>query len=237
MFGTIGSWFYKSLAGITPAKPGFAAVNIVPSAVGSSNLTSSSALVGSPHGDIVSSWALESSRTCGQAAESNSLALSCADQSHKITAVTFAAFGTVTGSCGPSGFKRGTCDAKEAAQVVTKACVGKQSCTVEASSSTFGGDPCVGTVKSLAIEVSCAGESAGESRLVQQVQLPIGTTASLAVPILGRDVKTITITEAGASVWSNGKFTPGVPGVTAATAGTDCIMLAIGSGSFSFSSH
>jgi hypothetical protein len=58
MFGTVGSWFYKSLVGITPKSPGYATAHIAPQGIGHSNLTHADATVSTPYGDIASSWAL-----------------------------------------------------------------------------------------------------------------------------------------------------------------------------------
>jgi alpha-L-rhamnosidase len=60
MFGTVGSWFYKSLAGITPASAGYATANIAPKGIGHSNFTHADASVSTPYGSIHSSWSLDS---------------------------------------------------------------------------------------------------------------------------------------------------------------------------------
>lgn len=54
MFGSVSSWFFKYLAGIQPVEAGYKQIAIQPS--GQSTLEHASAKVGTPHGDILSSW-------------------------------------------------------------------------------------------------------------------------------------------------------------------------------------
>ena len=54
MFGSVSSWFFKHLVGIQPVDPGYLQASIRPS--GQSTLEHVSATVGTPYGDIVSSW-------------------------------------------------------------------------------------------------------------------------------------------------------------------------------------
>jgi hypothetical protein len=92
---------------------------------------------------------------CGTAAEDASTTLTCPD-GQIIEAVTFASFGTPTGSCG--SFAPSECDAASSVSSVQAACVGRNTCTITASNATFG-DPCHGTTKHLDVEASCvAGE-------------------------------------------------------------------------------
>jgi hypothetical protein len=61
-----------------------------------------------------------------------------------------------TGADTTAGFHPvASCDASRSLDVLTAACVGKQSCSVNASSAVFGGDPCPNVHKML------AGERAG----------------------------------------------------------------------------
>jgi hypothetical protein len=73
-----------------------------------------------------------------------------------ISAVEFASYGTATGSCG--SFSQSSCHAANSSGMVAAACVGKNSCTLNASSSVFS-DPCSGTAKWLAVQVHCSGQS------------------------------------------------------------------------------
>jgi outer membrane protein assembly factor BamB len=66
--------------------------------------------------------------------------------------VVFASYGTPTGACGT--FKASGCAATASVADVASACVGKGSCTLNASNSVFG-DPCSGTKKHLDVELSC----------------------------------------------------------------------------------
>jgi alpha-L-rhamnosidase len=54
MFGSVEEWFYRSLAGINPAKPGFKEIVIQPQPAG--DLTWVRSSYESPYGTIVSNW-------------------------------------------------------------------------------------------------------------------------------------------------------------------------------------
>jgi hypothetical protein len=92
--------------------------------------------------------------TCALATENASVTLSCA-AGQAISAIKFASYGTPSGSC-PSGFSTGSCHASSSKQKVEEACLGKQSCSVEARNSVFS-DPCSGTGKRLGVVYSCSG--------------------------------------------------------------------------------
>ncbi|GLJ24396.1 hypothetical protein SUGI_0465950 [Cryptomeria japonica] len=70
-----------------------------------------------------------------------------------IFSIQFASFGNPQGVCG--GFIKGTCHLVETANVVEKACIGQSGCSITVSSVQFGADPCIGIVKSLAVEAIC----------------------------------------------------------------------------------
>jgi hypothetical protein len=70
-----------------------------------------------------------------------------------ITEVTFASFGTPTGSC--RTLANGTCHATTSLAAVQSACTGRRSCSVAAGTGVFG-DPCPGTSKRLSIRVRCS---------------------------------------------------------------------------------
>lgn len=93
---------------------------------------------------------------CATADEGNSATVSC--PSGTITAVSFASYGTPTGTCG--AFTAGSCSASTSSSVVTDQCVGRASCTVAASNSVFG-DPCPNVYKKIAIAATCSGSGNG----------------------------------------------------------------------------
>ena len=74
-----------------------------------------------------------------------------------IDTITFASYGTPTGSCG--SFVSSSCDAADSRKVVSYKCLGQQSCAVSAVNTIFGGDPCFNTVKRLYIQVGCVGKA------------------------------------------------------------------------------
>ena len=85
-----------------------------------------------------------------------------------ITGVSFASFGTASGSCsdpessGANTFKIGRCNAKNTTELVKALCVGEKECAVE-SSTRFFGEPCHHTHKWLDIAVHCSGAEGREA--------------------------------------------------------------------------
>ncbi len=105
---------------------------------------------------IIIFWFLEYifSVVCGTAGENVNAVVTC-PASYLIYAITFASYGTPTGSCG--SFVIGGCHSSTSVSVVSPLCMGLQTCSVPASNSEFG-DPCSGTSKQLYIQVNCVGE-------------------------------------------------------------------------------
>lgn len=52
-----------------------------------------------------------------------------------------------------------SCTSSTAAAMVRNLCVGQKSCSVSATNTVFGGDPCHLTVKHASIQVTCAASS------------------------------------------------------------------------------
>ncbi|KAI9194696.1 hypothetical protein LWI28_008308 [Acer negundo] len=78
--------------------------------------------------------------------------LRCED-GYIISSIEFASYGTPQGSC--QAFSRGKCHAPNSLSVVSKTCVGRNSCSTGISNAIFGVDPCRGIVKTLAVEARC----------------------------------------------------------------------------------
>jgi len=96
---------------------------------------------------------------CSEVAEGSNLRLSCPD-GKTIRAITFASYGLPEGTCG-GGFRESACHAGSSKEAVADACVGKQSCTILARSTTFAVDPCPGRPKKLGVEYTCDAAGAG----------------------------------------------------------------------------
>ncbi|WOK97445.1 beta-galactosidase 15 isoform X1 [Canna indica] len=88
------------------------------------------------------------------------------DEGHIISDITFASYGTPTGSC--QTFSLGTCHAPSSLSVVTEACQGRNNCTISVSNLTFG-DPCRGVVKALVVEAKCASIT-GDTKMLSTSQ-------------------------------------------------------------------
>ncbi|XP_021291339.1 beta-galactosidase 9 [Herrania umbratica] len=79
------------------------------------------------------------------------------EEGHIISSIEFASYGTPHGSC--QNFSEGNCHSQNSLSMVSKACKGRNSCFIEVSNSGFGGDPCRGIIKTLAIEARCVSSS------------------------------------------------------------------------------
>jgi hypothetical protein len=66
----------------------------------------------------------------------------------------FESYGQPRGTCG--AFTKAVCDAPMTANAVEGLCQDQPSCDIAVENGTFGPDPCVGTSKTLDVEVVCA---------------------------------------------------------------------------------
>ncbi|XP_042047880.1 beta-galactosidase 15-like [Salvia splendens] len=90
---------------------------------------------------------------CGTAHENRTMELSCPGRT--VSAVRFAGFGDVRGSCG--SFRKGSCTSSNDALSILLECVGKETCRVEASEGVFGATDCEeGIWKRLVVEAVCS---------------------------------------------------------------------------------
>lgn len=85
---------------------------------------------------------------CGSVAENGTLTLT-APVGMVFDNIVFASYGTPTGSCG--SYAISSCNATNSVSIVSGVLVGQNSGSIPANNATFG-DPCSGTVKSLAVE-------------------------------------------------------------------------------------
>lgn len=94
---------------------------------------------------------------CGCHVDGANIDLAC-PPSGEVVAVQFASLGTPQGVCG--ALRTGSCAANSSVvmRAVSKQCVGKNSCTVEADIEhmSAGTDPCPGVVKSVAVQLECS---------------------------------------------------------------------------------
>lgn len=93
------------------------------------------------------------SRICKRVSEGQAASLSCPAGS-VIESVNFANYGTSTGDCG-SYKANSKCSASTALNLTKSVCEGNKGCQILASNEVFQ-DPCVGTGKNLAIQVTCS---------------------------------------------------------------------------------
>ncbi|XP_068664869.1 beta-galactosidase 15-like [Aristolochia californica] len=90
---------------------------------------------------------------CGSVPEGGLLELSCSG-GRSISKIEFASFGDVTGSCG--SYVKGACESEEAMAPVQESCLGKTSCSIEASEANLGASNCgLGVNKRLVVHAVC----------------------------------------------------------------------------------
>ncbi|KAJ0092659.1 hypothetical protein Patl1_26015 [Pistacia atlantica] len=82
--------------------------------------------------------------------------LQCED-GHIISSIEFASYGSPQGSC--QNFSKGSCHAPKSLSLVSETCRGRNSCSLGISNAVFGGDPCRGIVKTLAVQARCSPSS------------------------------------------------------------------------------
>ena len=92
---------------------------------------------------------------CALVDENDAAVLSCGPNL-TIGSIVFASYGNPGGACGAFSHDS-TCDDSNSTAVAAAACIGKASCSVPATNAAFGGDPCLGRHKRLAIQVGCSG--------------------------------------------------------------------------------
>ena len=244
MFGGSGVWYYQALAGLArqDGSRSWSKLDISPpSSVSNwgdpvtSMLSFASASLDTPMGLASSSWSVSGAAPgyteCASVAENSDAVLTC--DGGVFTDVAFASYGTPSGSCAKGFTEDPTCNAATSVSVVKAACVGKSSCTITASNDKFGGDPCVNVPKQLSVALtgSCTNKP---PRYNLQTTIPANAVASVTVPLQGLTPATAVITESKTTVWQNGKFVPGVAGVTSASATNTSVTFQVGSGSYDF---
>ena len=93
---------------------------------------------------------ISSSLVCGTVAEYQTLTLA-AKVGYVISQIVFASYGSPVGTCG--SFQRTIgCDFLNSTKVVSSACLGKTTCSILASNTVFGQDPCRSVVKTLSVQ-------------------------------------------------------------------------------------
>jgi Galactose binding lectin domain len=148
MFSSVGAFLYD-LAGIrmAPGVNGFTSAWLWPAVTDHPALGFASGQYNSIAGFYSIAWDVANTVPCeANVPENTQVTLSCTGASNVINNITFASFGTPTGTCG--NFAVGSCNAANTTSAIAALCVGQSSCTFD-SATTFFGDPCYDTVKIL----------------------------------------------------------------------------------------
>jgi hypothetical protein len=94
--------------------------------------------------------------------------IECGTGGGTIDAVEMASWGqpNIMGDCPDwkAGSGMMSCHAEATPDVIKKLCVGQASCATSAVSANFGGDPCDGVSKMLAVRVHCTGPEVASSK-------------------------------------------------------------------------
>ncbi|XP_076894152.1 beta-galactosidase 8-like [Bidens hawaiensis] len=116
-------------------------------------LESLCAQVSESHSLPVEAWSQDNTTRKSHTKPKPRILLECPHPNQVISLIKFASFGTPQGKCG--SFSHGYCRSPNALSIIQKACIGSRTCNIEVSTAAFG-DPCIGVVKSLVVEASCA---------------------------------------------------------------------------------
>ena len=271
MFASYSTFLLRLAVGVSPLGPGFADGALVwPLGLGLLNgsqalLPFAEGSMTTPRGEVRVSWSTlpppsppAQSATCGKVEEADEPAmayvvLNCSSPA-TIANISFADFGTPSGSCGGAPFASdASCTSTNARAVVAAACLGgKQSCAVPVDFHIFN-TPCGGK-KFLAVNVSCSGAPPPPppARLSflgsLSVEVPVNLPATVRVNSFALAAPAALVITEGAggeaapAVFRDGAFVPGaVAGVVGAEvtpaqgpAGAFYIDLRVLSGSFDF---
>jgi alpha-L-rhamnosidase len=240
--GFDGPYFYGRLAGIRNAGLGWNRVLIAPTGPSADwrRLTGVAATVGTVRGDITVEWS-GNADICSEGHEDGEVCLqpavlNCSSSGGVIEAISFANYGTSTGTCG-SYLKN--CSGDNSLAVVEKRCLGKSACVVNASATTFAHngapyDPCPMIPKTLTVQAKCS------ALFSMHVTLPVGVDmAEVRLPLGAATTESVSVTESGSTIWRGGKFVPGVSGVVSVapfeSAAGRTLSVSVQSGSFAFS--
>jgi alpha-L-rhamnosidase len=273
MFASYSAFLLRLAVGVSPLGLGYAdGVLVWPLGLGLLNSSAQALLpyaagsMTTPRGEVRVAWTTvapapppAAETTCGESAEApapafNYVRVGCDIEGGVIASVVFADFGTSTGACGGVPFAvDSACSAKNTSSVVAAACVGRRNCSVAADIREFG-DPCEGTAKHLALNVTCTSAPPPpppSARLIflgsLSVEVPVGLPATLRFQSFGlASPSALVITEgaggdAAPAVWRGGAFAPGVAGVVGAAvapavgpAGAFFVDVSVLSGAFAF---
>ena len=211
---TFRPYLYGNLAGIQNDGVAFDVLTIAPTVAG--DLQEVVSTVGTARGDVKVHW-VHGVDVCAVGLESDEKSVqpavvNCSSRG-VIRKITFASYGEPSGGCG--NWTAG-CTATTSLAVVESLCLGKVSCSVNASNAAFHTpDPCPGIAKSLAITAECS------SDFSLQTSIPVGSRATVRLPLMPPSSSAnVTVKEGGVVVFASGAYKPGVPGVLNAFADT-----------------
>jgi hypothetical protein len=128
--------------------------------------------------------------------------------------ILFADFGLSDGSCAEGFTVNSSCSSSHSVDVVKTLCRDQQRCSILIGPKTFGGDPCLGVPKHLAVNVSCTAAAPTPStptpappappvyaprHFEWHISVPVGSTAIVHVPLLGATAASVAVSADGGS--------------------------------------
>jgi len=99
-------------------------------------------------------WTVSGGQQCALAPVNQMAFINCGDGG-SIIDISFASFGTPVGGCGAGLTLNTSCRSVSSLEVVKALCVGQSNCSAPANTASFGGDPCFGHFKRLAVAATC----------------------------------------------------------------------------------
>ena len=149
---------------------------------------------------VAGSSAPVSSPFCAEVLNVEPITMYCATAGAQL-GITFASYGTPTGGCGQYAVNA-SCNTPNSLAIVQGFCNGKQSCTFNADTPTFG-DPCYGTVKRLVVEATCSVGGGAQLNSTQgvyaQAFVESAGSGGKKVLVVNKGASTASVTLAGAS--------------------------------------
>jgi len=236
MFGSVGHFFYRDLAGIqqTESSIGYKNSVIQPpdyNVLVGSVLSSTCGKTVTPYGEISSCWTRNGGLQCREAIKNQAINIDCGENGGLIKKIEYIGI-DMRSTCGVSHDlypeSESICNLSGVRNVLEGNCLGKRSCEIENALDLL--TECDKTGQKISVQASC---SAADSFQLNTV-IPPNTKSEVHINKL--HLSNVVVTESGKTVWSGGKYVSGDEGVSSATdTGNGEIVFNVDSGTYKFS--
>lgn len=235
MFGSVGYWFYRNLAGIQQPEgsTGFAKITFVPPCARVllyGALSSFQASVNTIQGPVASSWVSQGGQVCSPIVTGGSAwpsELNCGPDGGSIQSIWIAH------DCSDPASTYNRHNVSEECQEELSSCYGKSSCDLYGVSQSCS-QPNIPFTSSMKVVAKCS----NQATFRWTVTVPVSSTATVTLRKMGLSNPQITsVSHNGSSVsiWENGQFTPSDHGIVGALDDNlGNIIVSIVSGTYTF---